>query len=128
MAMTQHELSEQALRDCLASGGSVALARVARLEPIYQGTRGAKVIIHLQVEQQLQGKLPAEVNYWVYGGPELVQLPPRLIIAVHPPFDGTNEVELISAVGVPEGQEPESVQAHQQALAKLGKSPAPSGR
>ncbi|MFL5349711.1 MAG: hypothetical protein ACJ8AT_33355 [Hyalangium sp.] len=121
-------IEEQVLRDCLASGGSVALARVGRLEPVYQGTRGAKVFIHLEVEQQLHGQLPREVRYWVYGSPELVQLPPQLIIAVRPPYAGTQEVQMMSAVEVPQGMEAESVQAHQQALAKLGKSPAPSGR
>lgn len=121
-------IDESLLQQCLAGGGSVALARVARLEPIYPGTRGAKVIIHLEIEQQLHGKLPGQVNYWVYGGLEQVKMPPRLMIAVYPPYEGTDEVEMIASVAVPEGSEAESVQAHQQVLAKLGKSSAPTGR
>jgi hypothetical protein len=122
-------IKKSLLQQCLAGGGSVALGRVARLEPIYQETRGAKVIIHLEIEQQLYGKLPRQVNYWVYGGLDhQMKLPPRLMVAVYPPYEGTEEVEMIASVRVPEGLEAESVQAHQQELAMLGKSSTPSGQ
>jgi hypothetical protein len=116
------------LRDCLNSEGCVALARVVRLEPIHEETRGAQVIIHLEVEQHLLGEFPREVNYRVDGSPDLVKLSPRLMIAAYPPWTGTDDIEMASVVGVPKGQESKSVQAHQQALAKVGKSLAPSGR
>ena len=127
--MKKAELIEESLlKQCLAAGGSVALGRVVRLESSYEGTRNAQVTIYLEIEQVLYGKLPRQVNYWVYGSPEDLKLPPRLMLAVHSLPEGTDEVETIASVGVPEGLESEAVQAHQQLLAKLGKSPAALGQ
>jgi hypothetical protein len=118
-------IEEQVLRDSRAQGASVALVRVAKLEPHAQGTRSAKVYIHLEVERLLQGELPRQVHYWVWGSLETVKLAPRLMIATHPPFPDSSEIEPLAVVEVPDGLVEESVQAHQQALQKLGKPPAP---
>jgi hypothetical protein len=120
-------IDQKVLRERVAQGGSVALVRVARLEPLNEGTRSASVVIHLEVQRQLLGALPKQVNYWVWGSPEVVKIAPQLIVAVRPPHPGTEEIEMIAAVEVPEGKVEEAVQAHQQALAKLGKGPAPQG-
>jgi hypothetical protein len=118
-------IEEQVLRDSRTQGASVALVRVVKLEPHAQGTRSAKVYIHLEVERLLQGELPRQVNYWVWGSLDTVKLAPRLMIATHPPFPGSDEIEPLAVAEVPDGLVEESVQAHQQALQKLGKPPAP---
>jgi hypothetical protein len=77
-------IEEQVLRDSRTRGASVALVRVAKLEPAAQGTRSSKVYIHLEVERLLQGELPSKVRYWVWGSPDTVKLAPRLMIATNP--------------------------------------------
>ena len=118
-------IEEQVLRDSRTRGASVALVRVAKLEPHAQGTRSSKVYIHLEVERLLQGELPSKVRYWVWGSPDTVKLAPRLMIATNPPIPGSEDIQPLGVVEVPDGLVEESVQAHQQALQKLGKAPAP---
>ena len=117
---------EESLRECLAEDGRLALVRVLRLEPFNQGTRGSRVDIHVEVERTLHGELPRQVYFWVWAAPNL-KPGHRLILAARPPYEGTTEVEQIAFVEVPEGMSEEAVQAHQQALAKLGRENAPQG-
>jgi hypothetical protein len=125
MAVSQcvETIDAELLRECVNQGGRVALARVQRLEPFNQGTRGASVEVHLEIEKEIQGSLPRHIQFSTWGGPDLMKPGHRLIIAVEPPQAGMEEVSLMGSVDVQEGKEVEAVQAHQQILATEGRSP-----
>jgi hypothetical protein len=110
---------------CLEEGCCIGMGRVQQVEAFHQGTRGARVRIHVNVERQLQGTLPREISFLSFGGPDTAKPGEWLLFAVGEPPPGTQAASLLGFIPVPEDRGEEVVRIHQQLLDKARKTRTP---
>jgi hypothetical protein len=113
-------MDAQALRECIEQEwGRVALITVRKVQEVQQGTRGAKVLVEVDVERAIHGELRGPITIRAWGGPSFVQPGHRYIVAVDGKGPSPSNYILFGWAEVPEGEEEAVVHAHQQLIATL---------
>jgi hypothetical protein len=120
-------IEEEPLRGFLAQGACVAVGKVQKVELFNQGTRGARLRIHVEVEKQLHGSLPRQFSFMTFGGPGDAKAGDKLLLAVKPPAPQAQDAVLQSFYVVPEGRVEEALRAQQEALSKALQKPGGGG-
>ncbi|MBN1208026.1 MAG: hypothetical protein JXB05_24390 [Myxococcaceae bacterium] len=114
-------MDAQPLRECIEQEwGRVALVKVRKVQALQQGSRGAKVLLEVEVERVLHGaELKSPITIQAWGGPDFAQTGRRYIVAIDGRGPTPSQYILFGVIEASEGEEEAAVRAHQELIATL---------
>jgi hypothetical protein len=113
-------MDEQPLQECIGQEwGRVALVTVCRIRELQKGTRGAKVLVDVEVDREIHGELHGPLTIRAWAGADVVEIGRRYIVAVDGRGPTPSNYILFGSVEIPVGEEEAAVAAHQQLIATL---------